>query len=69
MNKKTVENISKGGYIALMILAAAAIVASMILGPMGYDRPAIIAALCACVITVLILMRTVSAMRYVERRK
>ena len=62
MNKKTVENISKGGYIALVILACAAIVASMILGPMGFERPAIVAALCACIITVLVLMRTVAAM-------
>ena len=63
MNKKTVEHISKGAYIFLLILAAAAIIAAMVFGPMGMDLAANTCSACACILTVPVLARTIHAMR------
>ena len=69
MNKKTVEHISKGLYIALLVLAAAAILTAMVCGPMGMDTAANTASVCACVIAVPVLLRTIAAMRTGRNQK
>ncbi len=69
MNKKTVERISKGTYIALMVLAAIAAIVAMVTGPMGMDKLSYTASACACVIAVMVLIRAISAMTSNSIRK
>lgn len=69
MNKKTIERIDKGVYIALMVLAAAAILVAMVTGPMGLESVANTASVCACVITGMVLLRTIRALYSPNSRK
>lgn len=69
MNKHTLQHMDKAAYIALMILAALAILTAMITGPLGLETISVTAAACAIVICVLMLLRTVRALRSPNRRK
>ena len=50
MNNKKLRQIDKAVYIALVVLAAAAILVAMITGPIGKDDVSIGASVCACLI-------------------
>ena len=69
MDKKKIEQIDKGVYIALMVLAAIAILVAMVTGPMGLESVAITASVCACVITGMVLLRTIRALHSPNSRK
>lgn len=68
MNKRIIEHIDKGVYIALIILAAAAILVAMVCGPIGLESLANTASVCACVIAGLVLIRTIRAMQSTKHR-
>lgn len=54
MDRKTLRQIDKAVYIALVVLAAAAILIAMVTGPLGMDEISIGASVCACLIAVAI---------------
>lgn len=61
MNNKKLRQIDKAVYIALVVLAAAAILVAMITGPIGKDDVSIGASVCACLIAAAVLWRTIRA--------
>ena len=68
MNRNTIHQIDKAAYIALVILAAAAVLTAMITGPLGLEKVSLTAAACAAIICVFILLRTVRALHSPNRR-
>lgn len=67
MNNKKLRQIDKAVYIALVVLAAAAILVAMVAGPLGKDDVSIGASVCACLIAASILWRTIRAFRPADK--
>lgn len=67
MDRKTLRQIDKAVYIALVVLAAAAILIAMVTGPLGMDEISIAASVCACLIAVAILRYTLRVFRPADR--
>lgn len=67
MDRKTLRQIDKAVYIALVVLAAAAILIAMVTGPLGMDEISIAASVCVCLIAVAILRHTLRVFRPADR--
>ena len=67
MNNKKLRQIDKAVYIALVVLAAAAILVAMITGPIGKDDVSMRPSVCACLIAAAVLWRTIRAFHTADK--
>ena len=67
MDRKTLRQIDKAVYIALVVLAAAAILIAMITGPLGMDEISVGASVCACLVAKALLRQTLRELRPEDR--
>ena len=63
MDNKSLKHIDKAVFIMLVVIAAIVIIVSMVAGPFGKDTAANSMAVSAIMICLLVLWRTVRAMR------
>lgn len=67
MDKNTLQHVDKAAYITLVVLAAIAILIAMIAGPLEHETLSIGASVSAILIAGLLLLRTVRAMRSINK--